>query len=63
MTETKDARAKIISYMEESKEKISDLAVIFNVSKAYMGNVLNGKQIEPADNELILTIINAFKIR
>lgn len=63
MTETKDARTKIISYIEESNKKISDLAVMFNVSKVYMSNVLNGKQTGPAANELILTIINAFKIR
>lgn len=63
MTETQDARRKILDFIESTNKKSSDLAVMFNVSKAYMSEVLNGKKTGPAANELILSIISAFKIR
>ncbi|MBE9390130.1 XRE family transcriptional regulator [Vagococcus salmoninarum] len=63
MTETKEGREKIIYFIERTNKNISDMAVMFGVSKQRLGQVLNGEAQGPAANELILTIINAFKIR
>ncbi|MBE9390040.1 XRE family transcriptional regulator [Vagococcus salmoninarum] len=63
MTETQDGREKILNFIKDTNKNISDLAVMFGVSKVYMGEVLKGKQTGPAANGLILSIISAFKIR
>jgi hypothetical protein len=63
MAETKAARDKILQFLEKEERSIASLAVMFDVTKMYMWEVLNGKKTGPKANELILTIIDTFKIK
>lgn len=63
MSETQQARDKILDYLDRNNMSQEDLAVTFGVSKMYMNEVLTGKKSTRSANELILKIVSALKIR
>lgn len=63
MSETKQARDKIKEFIENSERSLGDYASMFNCSKQYLSKVLNGETTGKKANELIVSIISAFKIR
>lgn len=63
MPATLAGRELIRKYLDENNISITSLATTFGVGKMYMSQVLDGSRKSAAANELILKIIEAFKIR
>jgi spore maturation protein SpmA len=63
MPETLSGRELIRKYLDENDVSITSLATTFGVGKMYMVQVLNGERHSAAANQLVLKIIDAFKIR
>ncbi|MDA5386983.1 XRE family transcriptional regulator [Loigolactobacillus backii] len=63
MPTTLSGRELIKNYLKNNNISITSLATTFGVGKMYMTQVLNGSKNSAAANELVLNIINTFKIR
>lgn len=63
MPTTQAGRELINAYLEEQHISITSLATMLGLGKMYVAEVLSGKKSNPAANELILKIIETFKIR
>ena len=63
MPTTYSGREKIKEYLEKNNVKITSLATMYNVSRPYMSNVLNGNETSERANKLILKIIADFNIK
>lgn len=63
MPTTLGGRDLIKDYLSENKISITSLATTYNVGKMYMTQVLDGTKTSAAANQLVLKIIDDFKIR
>ncbi|WP_195515516.1 XRE family transcriptional regulator [Enterococcus dispar] len=63
MPETINGRESIKQYLEKRNITVTSLAAMYGVGKMYMHEVLAGKKKSKSANELVLKIIDDFKIR
>lgn len=63
MPTTLSGRRSIKDYLAEHHISITSLATTYGVGKMYLTQVLNGTKQSPAANELVLKIINDYKIK
>ncbi len=63
MPTTLAGRELIKKYIDDRSISITSLATTFGVGKMYMTQVLAGTKKSAAANELVLKIIETFKIR
>lgn len=63
MPTTLAGRELIRKYLDEQHISITSLATTFGVGKMYMSQVLDGSRKSAAANELVLKIVETFKIR
>lgn len=62
MPTTLTGRELIKQYIKDNSISLSSLGAMYNVGKVYMGQVLSGKKATKAANELVLKIIDDFKL-
>lgn len=63
MPTTLNGRQLISKYLGQHKISITSLATAYGVGKMYLTQVLNGSKQSAAANELVLKIIDDYKIR
>lgn len=62
MPTTLTGRELIKRYINNNSISIGSLGAMYNVGKVYMSQVLSGKKTTKAANELVLKIIEDFKL-
>lgn len=62
MPETLSGREAIKKYLDDKQITIVSLAAMYGVGKMYMHEVLSGKKKSKSANELVLKVIEDFKI-
>ncbi|MCL5458046.1 XRE family transcriptional regulator [Loigolactobacillus coryniformis] len=63
MPTTLNGRQLIGKYLDQHKISITSLAAAYGVGKMYLTQVLSGTKQSAAANELVLKIIEDYKIR
>lgn len=63
MPSTLTGREAVKKYLERNSISNESLGTMYDVSKVYIGEVLNGNKNGPKANALVLKIIDDFKIR
>jgi hypothetical protein len=63
MPTTLNGRQLISEYLNKHDISTTSLAAAYGVGKVYMGQVLSGARQSAAANELVLKIIDDYKIR
>lgn len=63
MPDTTVSRQKIRSYFEEKGVSLISVATLFNIPKQDLIDYLNGKNQSKKAHEILLTIIDIYKIR